>query len=266
MNNINSNYIYQKQEKAKRNRKIKKYKRITFFLTIFLFAGILIFLFLLSDKAKIYHYSIKGNKILKDSYLKQYLKEDNYYLTFNFNIKNKLKKIKLIDDVKVKHLPYNIIEIDIYEKDLIAYSYEDNFFIDTNKKIIAIDNDFEYIKSLIPVIKGFNKDEIMILVDYFKDLDKEIIKEISEIIKYPFSFDEMNMQIILRDGNNVLASKEALYMLIDIHSIISNIKKQPSCIFLDELTSTAFTSKCPWDKSKEDTIKEDDKQSEDDNQ
>lgn len=257
---MNSDYVYEKKQRAKRNRKIKKYKKIVFYLTMVVLVFSICFYFLLSDDSKVYHYSIKGNKLLTKSYLKKHtgIKEnDSYFFTFDFAIENKLKKNKFIKSVDVQHKPYNIIEISIEERKIFAYFVDDKeYFISVDKEFIEVAPELEYLKYFIPKAEGFSKQEMLILADYFSNLDFDIISEISEIIKYPFTFDQMNLQLILRDGNNVFASKEALNMLKEIHSVVSNIKKQPSCIFFDELTSTAFTSKCPWEKKGDNPIEE----------
>lgn len=252
MKTINSDYIYEKQQKAKRNRKIRKYKQFIFLVTTLTVVIGLLTILLFSNLAQVEHYRISGNKLLANDYIYHYLNlstTDNYFFRFNSSIQSKLKKHPLVESVVVKHSPYRIISIELKEKDILAYlENAEPYLVTLDGEQILLEDFGKDAKQYLPKISGFTTEELKSIAPYFKEIDSEVFSEISEIIKFPFSFDPLNMQIILRDGNNVFASKEALYLLDEIHGIVSNIREQPSCIYFDEVTSTAFTSSCPWSK------------------
>ena len=80
--------------------------------------------------------------------------------------------------------------------------------------------------------------------------------EISEIHRYPFSYDENMLEVIMRDGNYLYLSYYSLSMLNEYYTIASGITvtEDKACIFLDEMTNSGYTSECPyWTKIEEKT-------------
>lgn len=247
---IESSFIFEKPIIAKENRRRKKIKKILVFLSLFVVFVSAVTFYFLSDYSKIYRINFKGNKLLSDDYLKNlnYVKESDYYLfSFDSQIEKKFLKNKLIDDVKVKHLKHNIIEVEVKEKKIVGYTFEEKPIIyDCNGNQIEMLENSQFLISKIPFIEGFDKEVTKEIVKYFKDVNADIISEISEIRKYNFSYDENTLMVVFRDGNYFFVSKEGLKLLNNAHGIISNLKVKPSCIFVDEVTNSAYSSTCPW--------------------
>lgn len=265
---IESSFVFEKPLIAKENRKRKKIKKLLVFLSLFVVFIVAFTFYFLSDFSKVYRVNFKGNKLLSDEYLRSlnYVKEDDYYLfSFDSRIENKFLQNKLIEKTKARHLKHNIIEVEITEKKIVGYTFEEKPIIyDYKGEQIEMTESNQFLISKIPFIDGFDQDVTKEISKYFNDVEEDIISEISEIRKYKFSYDENALMIVFRDGNYFFTSKEGLKLLNNAHGIISNLKVKPSCIFVDEVTNSAYSSNCPWknDKNQVDNKKQDEKPSE----
>ena len=75
-----------------------------------------------------------------------------------------------------------------------------------------------------------------------------MIKQISEIHKYPVSYDDKQMEVIMKDGNYCFMSYLALDLLENYYAVSSSIDKTKgyACIYFDDFTNSAYASICPW--------------------
>ena len=113
---------------------------------------------------------------------------------------------------------------------------------------VLIDDNNIYLIAKIPLLEGYNNDQINQILRGFKAIDYNTINEISEIHRYPFSYDENMMEVIMRDGNYCFVSWTGLEMLDKYYLIVSGIdtSTNKACIFLDELTNSGYIGICPW--------------------
>lgn len=247
---LNSDYIFKKRIIGKRNKKKHKIQFIMFFSIIIIVFLTILTLFIFSDQNKIYRVNYYGNKLLSDDYLRSLANFEgkNYFLTTDGAIESKLAKDPFVESVKVKHTNDGIITVKIVEKKLLGYIYNDKpYVVDLDGNKINIDASNQFLISKLPIITGFNDKELTDLVKKLSKASNKIIFDISEIKRYKTSYDDNSLMIILRDGNYLFASGGAIELINKYYSIVSNIKKTPACIFFDEVTSSAYSSKCPWE-------------------
>lgn len=138
---------------------MKKHK-VVIIVAISLLIGLIVYLFATLDYFSIKKITIKNNKIVKTSEIKNY---SNYSLgenIFRFN-KNNLRK-KLINDiyirdVNVKKKYPNTIEITVEETKDICYFQlgKDKFFVDSDYNVVKNKNRIDYTK--IAKIDGANE-------------------------------------------------------------------------------------------------------------
>ena len=105
----------------------------------------------------------------------------------------------------------------------------------------------------VPLIEGYTKEELKEIERGFENTSIEVIKQISEIHKYPVSYDDKQMEVIMKDGNYCFMSYLGLSLLENYYAVSSSIDKTKghACIYFDEFTNSAYTSICPWQASQE---------------
>ena len=224
--------------------------------------GILItaVLYLMLPSSEVFKVVVKGNEYLKDDYYINLskIKDGDKFLLVNLNkVKNQISSSSIVDSVTVKRNNYNLIEINVKEKEIIGYTYEvEPKILLSDGSTINLENDYLNVIASVPLIEGYDEEGLKLIAIGFKKLDQKMIDEISEIHRYPFSYDENMLEVIMRDGNYLYLSYYSLSMLNEYYTIASGITvtEDKACIFLDEMTNSGYTSECPyWTKIEEKT-------------
>ena len=263
---LDSNYYVNKIQNQKLSRRVLIHKNRLFLLAILSSIILIIVAYFALPVSNIKRVAITGNKYLDDAYyrdMSQIHNDDKYLLSFDSAIEKEFKECDLIEKVKVSHLNHNVVQIDITEKNVVGYIKKDvPYLILDDGTEVKLKKEYEDILLSVPLIEGYTSDELKTIVKGFKKLNPSMLNEISEIHKYPFSYDEMTLEIIMRDGYYVYASYFALPLLNNYYLMVSGIDDDlgKPCIFLDETNNSAFTSDCPFwgiEKESEGTDKED---------
>ena len=249
-----SNYFLRKRKKARHNNETRGMRNRLFIVGIVFSLLLISTLYVVSPISKVYRIAIDGNIYLDDDHyrdLASVTDDDIYYLTFDGTIEDRILNETLVKEVDVHHDDHNIITITVTEKKIIGYIYEDKPYLVTDDgSLIEMREEHYGLISMVPLIIGYTEDELIDLARGFKNIDDEIIAEISEVHSYPFSYDERMMEFIMRSGNYVYVSYYGLALLNNYHSIESSLSTEEDhvCIFLDEVTNSGYTSACPfWD-------------------
>ena len=259
---LKENYLVKKRQASRDEKKYRGDKNRLFIVAVLLCIILLASLYLMSSRSKVYRVSVTGNVYLDDDYYRDLsgIGEDAiYYLTLDTNIQNAIASDPLVKSVTVDHLDHNVIGINVEEKKIIAYIYDDEpYLIDEDGERIPMTTDYYDLISMVPIIEGYSIDEIKEIARGFKNVDDDMIAEISEIHKYPFSYDERMMEVIMRSGNYVYVSYYGLSLLNNYHGIEASLASDEDhvCIFLDEVTNSGYTSSCPFWQTEEETIEE----------
>ena len=265
---LESNYYLNKRSDARKKTKFIAAKHRYFIISIILGLIILAALYFTSAKTNIFHIAISGNHYLKDEDI---IKMSGLNLNDKFLLVSKNKTCKkltdnpLIQSCQLEKRDGHLINIHVEEEKQIAYAFEDQkaVLILANDERIELDIDNMYLIENIPLIQGYNKEQLLQVIKGFQDVDYQVINEISEIHRYPFSYDENMLEVIMRDGNYVFVSSFGLKLLDNYYSIASglDISYKNACIYLDEVTNSGYTSSCPWDniieEINEDNIEDD---------
>lgn len=253
---VDENYLLRKRKDAHDSSIFKGLRNRYFLFGIFLGLIVLITLFFISDYSNVYHISVTGNVYLTDEDIIKIanISEDSKYLFVIPSLKeNNLKNSSYIEDAKVEKLDNRIIKITVNEVKQVAYLSEDGLnkilLEDGTKLLITKDN--SYMTTKLPLIEGYSNEQLETILRGFKSIDADTINEISEIHRYPFSYDENMMEVIMRDGNFCFVSWTGLEMLDKYYSILSGLDSSLGnvCIYLDELTNSGYVSTCPWQEN-----------------
>lgn len=253
---LENNYVLNKLKDARKIDKFTKNKTTCFVFAMVLGLITIISLYFISDYSKVFKVVVENNHYLKDEDVIDLASiNDNYLLNSPTIIKKRLKKDALIDDATITLVDGNIININITEVKAIGYIYEDKTskLLLINGERIEINEDNLYLIANVPLISGYSKEDLTTISKGFENIDYSLINEISEIHKYPISYDELQLEIIMRDGNVVFVSYEDLYLLEYYYSISSSIDetKGYACIYMDGFSDSAKISTCPWQNSED---------------
>ena len=249
---VESNVIYKK----KINFKNENYKKngllfFSFICGVVTLIGFLLFI-LFSNTSKVFDVVVSGNRYLDDEDIVHLAQiDDNYYLNIPFIIEPRIKKHPLIDYVKVSYLDGNIISIEVVEKKMIGYRLnEDSQFeavLDSGDSFIIEENE-TYLISNVPLFETIKADKYEKFCKKIGELDDNIIKQISEITSYPFSYDPDMYEFVMADGNYCFVSLIDIEKIVEYYSISFNIDQDVghACIYIGDFTISAYASTCPW--------------------
>ena len=257
---LDKNYYLNKRHDTRKKNQFLRIKHRSFLVAIFLSIVLIGLVYFLGPWSNVYSISVKGNKyytnedILKKSNLST---NDKFLLAPISKAKKLLLNDPLIKSANVTRNDNKLITIEVEENKIYGYAYEDYesvLLLDDNQRIV-LDNDNNYLITKVPLVSGFTKEQLELVAKGFENVDASIINEISEIHRYPFSYDQNMLEVIMRDGNYVFVSSFGLKLLDNYYSISSGLQldKSGACIYLDEVTNSGYTSRCPWQEEIEPT-------------
>ena len=175
---------------------------------------------------------IDGNNILSDNEIIELSSLSNYpsfLLTKSTDIKNKLKSNHYIENVKIKKKLGNIIELHIKEYTPIC--------INVNQLILSNGNklDNTYNLSDIPTLTNEIEDKKIYqkFVKKFTIIDKNILRQISEIEYQPVEVDKERFLLYMNDGNLVYITLTKINTLNKYNQIKDKLENHLGIIYLD---------------------------------
>ena len=247
-NQVNSEKI--KEKKKKDN--IFLYSFICGLVVLVLFVIFLLF----SSESKIFDITVSGNIYFDEQDVKKIGDvNDNYFLNVPFLIENRLKKHPLISQAKVSMLDGKVINLEIKEKKIVGYRLNDEGAFEaicSDGSLYTLKDNEIYLISNAPQISIANEDKLEKLCKNIGELESDIIKQISEVNSYPFSYDPDMFEFIMADGNYCFVSLNDIDRIVDYYSVSFNIDQDVghACIYIGDFTISAYASTCPWQEEK----------------
>ena len=215
-------------EKRKKKKKIN-FKKVIIFLIILSFLCITAY-YLLNTKTK--NIIIKGNNYYNDEIIIETAGIENYpkFLLLNSrSVKNKLKKLNLIEDVKINKKQNFVLEIEVTEKKILYLKRSTNEYILSDGKSISLDNISGY-----PVLINYVEDNIeKKFIKSFTKIDTNIINKISEIEYNKTDFDNERFIFYMNDGNKVYINIPKLDVMNKYESIVTKFNGKRGVLNLD---------------------------------
>ena len=172
---------------------------------------------------------VVGNKYLTDQEIIDIAGIRNYpsfILTTKYNMKKKLLKNDLIDEVKIKKSFGRILTIELKESDPL-YIYNDKVILSNSKQI---DNkDYK-----LPTITNYVEEDILNkLIEKYQNVDDEIKIMISEIEYVPNDIDKERFIITMNDGNYVYITLYKITSINEYIKIVSTLNNKKGILYLD---------------------------------
>ena len=205
-NLLQKNKLFNIRKDRKKKTAYEKARSFYFVLSIIVSLVIIAATYFLSSVSNVYRISVDGNIYLKDEDIIQMSglsEKSKYLLVMPFQVREKIKKNELIEDVKVERLEGRLVKISVKEKKIVGYAPENglNVLIVDNGEKIGIGKDQMYLIASGPIIEGFDEEGLVTLAKQLNKCDSKIIKEISEIHRYPeLKYQDVELVMREKDG------------------------------------------------------------------
>lgn len=176
---------------------------------------------------------IKGNNIIKESEILTLAKLDTYpsfLLTSKKEIKNNLKKNKYIESINIKKQLGNKITIEIKEYEPLCVLKNGKILLSNGAKL---NNDYEL--SDIPnlVNDDYDKKIENDFVKKFSKVDKNILRQISQIEYSKTNVDSERFLLYMDDGNEVYITLTKIEKINKYNEIVEKMDGSHGIIYLD---------------------------------
>ena len=195
---------------------------------------------------------IEGNTYLKDNYLTNYLDIDgkSIFKVSSKSIKNKLKSLDLISDVKVHKNILGKLTITVEEEKALFYNYNNKKIVLSNGK--EVDYQESYLG--IPILINMVPDKVYTeFVKKLNDVDKDVLSLVSVIEYSPYvvsgkTVDDKRFLLRMNDGNNVYINTINIKKFNDYLSMLegylNNKGNVKGCLYLDSNLETSVFEEC----------------------
>ncbi len=210
----------------------KKKLRIGRLLFLLLFVAVIgLFLYFLAT-TKIKNIIIKGNKLLSDEEIMKIAKIETYpefFLTWNNQIKERLEKNPLIENVSIKKDFHNTVKIKVKEQELLIKKEQ------TAKYVTAKNEEVEYKKNLrVPTLTNeVPEKKFKSLIINLKTVNKDILGQIAEIKYVPNEYDKDRFLLYMNDGNSVYLTLTKFEMINYYHKVLVQLEGKKGILYLD---------------------------------
>lgn len=217
------------KENKKEEVVVKRKFKFVKFLVVILILYIILFLGYKLFTAKIKNIFILNNnylidqEVIDESGLRNY---PSFLLTTKYKIKKNLLKNSLIKEAKIKKKLWGIIYIEISEYEPL-FIYQDKVILDNGTKI---DNN-DYILPIL--INDVNEEILTKFINKYKDIDKEIKMQISEIEYLPNDIDKERFLFTMNDGNYVYITIYKTLAINEYNKILPNLEGKKGILYLD---------------------------------
>ena len=216
-------------KKRKKRRKLKV-KNIIIFIVLLIILALSVYYLINMPIKNIY---IEGNNITTDNDIIQESEINTYpsfFLTSSFKIEHKLKKNKIIKNVKVIKKIGNIIIIKIEEYNPIAIIEEKNQVILSNG--IITDNIYNIVDSP-NIINSIDEKIYANFVSKFAKVNIDILRQISQIEYSPTNVDNQRFILYMNDTNIVYITLTKIDKLNKYNQIKDKLDNKTGIIYLD---------------------------------
>ena len=216
--------------KKKKKKKVFKIKNIILILIILLTIIGLSYYTLTMPIKNIY---IKNNNIISDDEvitLSSLYEYPSFLLTNNYKIEKILEKNPYIKQVTIKKKFKNVIEITIKEYQPIALTKEEKIILENSK---ILDNDYQ-LNDLPTLINTIDNQEIFQdFATKFGQINKNILRQISQIEYSPVAVDEERFLLYMNDSNLVYITLTKITKLNKYDQIKDKLEGRNGIIYLD---------------------------------
>lgn len=233
---VEAKFLALENKKRKRKRRRRKIRLVCVLAIL-----ISVTLYFISDASKIKTLEVEGNIYYSDQQILDQANlsyDSRYILHPTFLINMKLKKLDLINKVKVNRSWDGNISIHVKEDKVIGYYITDNenrlLLGDGSSKSVSEQN-LEKIVNF-PLIDGFSDEQLKNLAKAFTkkgdEVQDSIIAMISEILPHEESYDKHAVKIVMQDGNTLYGSYDDISVLNYYLQTLKSLEGNHVCLFM----------------------------------
>lgn len=213
---------------TKKIKKKVKLKWIPFFLLL-IFLTAVYFTIKYAEEIKIKNIYVYGNELLTDQEIIDTAGLSNYpsfIKTPCKSIKNGIKNLKLVKDVKIKKKLFNVIEIHITEYEPV--------FIKDNKIVLENGEKIDLINKKLPILAKLEENAVYYdLIEGIINLNDDVRNNISQIIYSPSEYDKERFLLYMDDGNHIYVNINKFKNLNYYSEIYPTLGNKKGTLYLD---------------------------------
>lgn len=261
LNYENAERMFRKKSKENVEKKFRSTRSNVYKKAMLCSIVVLCVVYFLLPISKVNSISIQGNHYLSDNYIKQksgLSLNSRMFFSIPMWIESTLKSDPLIEKVSVEWKRDNVIELQIEEKKVIGYRYDDDSpeILFADGSTTELTSDYLDIIAKVPLITGFTEDGLTEkLCSAFQDVATSIIEQMSEISEYSLSYESSVLKILMRTGGYFISDFDNLSAVNYYNDYYSDTTNKDYCIYAVDKTSessaSAYTRVCPWKETKE---------------
>ena len=246
--------LIEQRKRLARMKQLRAQKRKLFRLAIWTALVLMAVVYWTTDRSRVQTVRIEGQSYLSRQQILALAGIDEnsrWLLQFSPQLKSRLEASPMIASASVSHGSHNEIRITIEERKPVGYRYLDQpevLFADGT--VAPMDESLTGLIGRIPLITGFeSQEQTADLAMAFREVDAGMISLISEISQVEVSYDPNMICLLMQDGNRFFSSYYSMDVLNSYNSIVSNLNQSNACIFVDEMSKSAYTQPCPQSQS-----------------
>lgn len=216
-------------KKKVKKRKFNFIKFLLFIITVILF----FYLSITFLKLPIKNIVILNNNYLTDEEIIETAKIQDYpsfIRTFKLTMKRRIKKLKLVKNVKIQKRLNGKVIINVEEYKVLYLVRSTGLYKLEDGTDLEIENDL----SGVPTLINYCPDEIIEkLVKKFSTLDKDVIAKISEIEYNPTDYDDERFILYMNDENLVYITLNKIKEFSKYIDIKTQLQGKKGILYLD---------------------------------
>lgn len=253
---LKKNILFNLRKNKKVATAYEKAKALWCIVAVFLSLLIIGTIYFISDASNIYHIAVDGNYYLseKDILALSGIDDHSKYLfTIPFVVEKRIKENNIIEDCHVSLLDNRLVRIEVKEKKIVGYALENGLYVlvMADGERSGLNSENLYLITRLPLIEGFDDQEMKQIQKYLGECDREVIDQISEIHKFP-QLKYQNLELVMADGNYIFTSVYGLNILEKYYDIESSyVSDRKQCYYFEDISGNAYTSACPWEEVEE---------------
>ena len=211
-------------------------RTLIFIILIYIFVSV--FYSIINQPIK--HIEINGNNIVSDAEILRISELKDYPSMLKYSskkIEKNIKKLKLVNNVKVKKCLNSKVIINIDENKLLFYYKNTDKIVLSNKDIIK--NEFNKIVGIPTLVNDVKSDILSNFIENFNKIDDNIIYEMNSIEYYPLVNENGDIisndrfKILMNDGNTIIVNVKSVSVVNKYNDIFASLNGKLGTINLD---------------------------------
>lgn len=175
---------------------------------------------------------VLGNKIISDEEIMSLSSLDSYpsfLLTSGSNVKKSILINEYVKDIKLKKKWNFVVEVEVLEYEVVALDNDGMIILENGNKL----NNLYNIMDVPKLVSVLDSEKLLEFASRFNYIDKNILREISEIEYSPSEVDDDRFLLYMNDGNLVYVTLTKVEKMNKYYDIKDELMDKKGIIYLD---------------------------------